>query len=162
MWFASLAPSFPTGAVTQTVYAGHYFEHELSYPTQRELPNSETMSAARNDSVTTRPFTGPSSIMSAVTTPVCQSLHPRGQGHSIGEGWERVPSSLERCMDKLTEANLEQSTVSKQLFVSGHLPELSISVFNGDPLQYPVWKSAFNALVDSRLLEPDIKLNLNF
>ena len=63
-------------------------------------------------------------------------------------------------MDKLTEANLEQSTVSKQLFLSGHLPKLSISVFNGDPLQYPVWKIAFNALVDSRPLEPDIKLNL--
>ena len=40
------------------------------------------------------------------------------------------------------------------------MPKLSISVFNGDPLQYPVWKSAFNALVDSRPLEPDIKLNL--
>ena len=26
------APSFPTGAVTQTVYAGHYLEHGLSYP----------------------------------------------------------------------------------------------------------------------------------
>ena len=154
------APSFPTRAVTQTVYAGHYLEHELSYPTQRELPSSETMSPARNESVTTRPFTGPSPIMSAVTTPVYQSVHPRGQGHSIGEGWERVASSLERCMDKLTEANLEQSTVSKQLFVSGHLPKLSISVFNGDPLQCPVWKSAFNALVDSRPLEPDIKLNL--
>ena len=50
--------------------------------------------------------------------------------------------------------------MSKQLFVSRHLPKLSISVFNGDPLQYPVWKSAFNALVDSRPLEPDIKLNL--
>ena len=111
-------------------------------------------------SVTTRPFTGPSPIMSAVTTPVYQSVHPRGQGHSIGEGRERVASSLERCMDKLTEANLEQSTLSKQLFVSGHLPKLSISVFNGDPLQYPVWKSAFNDLVDSRPLEPDIKLNL--
>ena len=30
----------------------------------------------------------------------------------------------------------------------------------GDPLQYPVGKSAFNALGDSRPLEPDIKLNL--
>ena len=68
--------------------------------------------------------------------------------------------SLEKCMDKLTEANLEQSTVSKQLFISGQLPKLTISVFNGDPLQYPVWKSAFNALVDSRPLEADIKLNM--
>ena len=158
--FRASAPSFPTGAVTQTVNAGHYLEHELSYPTQRELPHSETISPARNYSVTTRPFTGPSPIMSAVIAPVYQSVHPRGQGHSIGERWERVASSLERCMDKLTEANLEQSTVRKQLFVSGHLPKLSISVFNGDPLQYPVWKSAFNALVDSRPLKSDIKLNL--
>ena len=58
-------------------------------------------------------------------------------------------------MDKLTGANLEQSTVSKQLFVWGQLLlKLSISVFNGDHLQYPVsW--AFNALVDSRPLDPD-------
>ena len=63
-------------------------------------------------------------------------------------------------MDKLTEANLEQSTVSKQLFVSGQLPKLTISVFNGDPLRYPVWKSTFNALVDSRPLEAGIKLNM--
>ena len=41
-------------------------------------------------------------------------------------------------LDKLTEANLEQNTISKQLFVSGQLPKLTISVFNGDPLQYPV------------------------
>ena len=67
-----------------------------------------------------------------------------------------VASSLERCMGKLTEANLEQSTVSKQLFVSGLLPKRSISVFSGDPLQYSVWESAFNALLHSRRLEPDI------
>ena len=53
-------------------------------------------------------------------------------------------------MGKLTEANLEQSTLSKQLFVSGLLPKRSISVFSGDPLQYCVWGSAFNVLVDSR------------
>ena len=63
-------------------------------------------------------------------------------------------------MDKLTEANLEQSTVSKQLFVSGQLPKLTISVFNGDSLQHPVWKRMFNALVDSRPLEADIKLTM--
>lgn len=66
-------------------------------------------------------------------------------------------------MDKLTEENLEQSAVSKQLFVLGQLPYLSISGFNGDPLQYPVSIqdiSAFQAPFDSRQLEPDIKLNL--
>ena len=98
--------------------------------------------------------------MSAVTTPVYQSVYPQGPGHSISKGWEMVASSLERCMNKITEANVEQSAASKQLFVSGQLPKLSISVFNGDPLQYPIWRSAFIALVDSRPLEPDIKLNL--
>ena len=63
-------------------------------------------------------------------------------------------------MNKLTEANLEQSTVSKHLFVSGQLPKLTISVFNGDTLQYPVWKNTFNALVDSRPPGADIKLNM--
>ena len=89
-----------------------------------------------------------------------QFVHPQGQVNSFCEGWEKVASSLERCMDKLTEANLEQSTVSKELFVSGQLPKLTIPVFEGDPLQYPVWKSAFNALVDSRPLAADIKLNM--
>ena len=154
------APSFPPGVITQTVYAGHCFENGLSYPPQRELPNSQTISPARNVSVNTRPFVGPSPIMSAVTTPVYKSVRPQDQGHSVCEGWEKVASSLERCMDKLTEANLEQSAVSKQLFVSGQLPMLSVSVFNGDPLQYPVWRSPFNTLVDSRPFEPDIKLNV--
>ena len=35
------APSFPTGAVTQTVYADHYLEHELSYPNEGESPNKK-------------------------------------------------------------------------------------------------------------------------
>ena len=49
-------------------------------------------------------------------------------------------------MYKLTEANQEQSTVSKELFVSGQFPELTISEFEGDTLQNPVWRSAFNAV----------------
>ena len=72
----------------------------------------------------------------------------------------KVASSLERCMYKLTEANQEQSTVSKELFVSGQFPELTISEFEGDTLQNPVWRSAFNALVDSRPLAADIELNM--
>ena len=63
--------------------------------------------------------------------------------------------------DELTEANQEQSTVSNELFVSGQLPKLTISVFSeGDTLQNPVWKNAFNALVDSRPLAAGIKLNM--
>ena len=55
-------------------------------------------------------------------------------------------------MDKLTEANLEQSTVSKRLFVSGQLPKLTISVFNGDPLQYSLCGRVRSML----LLTPDL------
>ena len=54
-----------------------------------------------------------------------QFVHPQGQVNSFCEGWEKVASSLERCMDKLTEANLEQSTVSKELFVSRQLSKLT-------------------------------------
>lgn len=63
-------------------------------------------------------------------------------------------------MDNLTEANLDQSTVSKQLFVSGQRLKITIPIFSGDSLKFPVWKSAFNALVDSRPMEADIKLNI--
>ena len=75
--------------------------------------------------------------MSTVITPpsTYQPVHPQNQVNSFSEGLERMASSLEKCMDKLTEANLEESTVSRQLFVSGQLPKLTISVFNGDPLQ---------------------------
>ena len=36
------------------------------------------------------------------------------------------------------------------------MPKRSMSVFSGDPLQYSVGGSAFNARVDSRSREPDI------
>ena len=71
-----------------------------------------------------------------------------------------MASSLERCMEKLAEVNVQQSTVNKQLFVPGQLPKITIPVFSGDPLQCPVCKSAFNALVDARQMEADIKLNM--
>lgn len=80
------APSFPPGVVTQTVYAGHCFENGLSYPPQRELLNSQTISPARNVSVNTRPFVGPSPIMSAVTTPVYKSSSPRSRTPSVKVG----------------------------------------------------------------------------
>ena len=97
-----------------------------------------------------------------------QSLHhlqatnlfiPKIKQIPSAKGGKKV-ASLEKCMDKLTEANLEQSTVRTQLFVSGQLTKITFPTFNDDPLQYPVWKSAFNALVDSRPMEADIKLNM--
>ena len=156
------APSFSPGAVTQSVFTVRHLEHGHGLPTRGEVPSSQSVTPTRVDPPVTNPFSGPSPIMSTVITPpsTYQPVHPQSQVNSFSEGIERMALSLEKCMDKLTEANLEQSTVSKQLFVSGQLPKLTISVFNGDPLQYPVWKSAFNALVDSRPLEADIKLNM--
>ena len=71
-----------------------------------------------------------------------------------------MASSLERCMERLAKVNVQQSTMNKQLFVSGQLSKITIPIFGGDPLQYPAWNSAFNALVDSRPMEADIKLNM--
>ena len=54
-----------------------------------------------------------------------------------------MASSLERCMERLAEVNVQQSTVNKQLFVSGQLSKITIPIFGGDPLQYPACNSAF-------------------
>ena len=134
------APSFSPAAVTQSVFTVPHFEHGIGLPTQGEVLSSLTVTSTRIDPPGTIPFNGPSPIMSAVITSPSsyQSAHVQSQTNSVSEGWEKVASSLEKCMDKLTEANLEQSTVSKQLFVSGQLPKITIPIFNGDPLQYPV------------------------
>ena len=155
-------PSFSPAAVTRSVFTVRHFEHGHGLPTQGEVLSSQTVTPVRIDPPVTTPFSGPSPIMSAVITSPSsyRSAHFQSQTNSVSEGWEKVASSLEQCMDKSTEANLEQSTVSKQLFVSGQLPRITIPVFNGNSLQYPVWKRAWNALVDSRPMEADIKLNM--
>ena len=89
-----------------------------------------------------------------------QGIYPQGQTTSPSSGLERMASSLERCMERLAKVNVQQSTVNKQLFVSGQLSKITIPIFGGDPLQYPTWNSALNALVDSRPMEADIKLNM--
>ena len=156
------APSFSSAAVIQSIFTVHHFEPGHGLPTRGEVPSSQTVTPTITDPPVTIPFNGPSPILPAVITSPSsyQSVHSQNQANSFSEGWEKVASSLEKCVDKLTEAKLEQSTVSKQLFVSGQLPKITIPIFIGDPLQYPVWKSAFNALVDSRPMEADIKLNI--
>ena len=79
-----------------------------------------------------------------------------------------IPQSgiLEKCMDKLVEtsnrlvaATMEQNLVNRQLAISGQLPRISIPVFHGDPLQYPSWNSSFCALIDSKFMDAQTKLN---
>jgi len=155
------APSFSPRAVTQSVFTVRHFDHGHSPPTPGEVPSYENVTSMRINPPVTSSFSGPSPIMSTMVTPpsTYQPVNLQRQVNSFSDGLDRMVLSLERCMHKLTEANLEQ-TLSKQLFVSGQLPKLTISVSNGDPLQYPVWKSTFNTLVDSRPLEADIKLNM--
>ena len=73
---------------------------------------------------------------------------------------------LEKCMDKLvdintklTTATLEQNDMSRKLEISRHLPNISIPVFDGDPLQYPIWHGSFKAFIDSKPMDAQTKLN---
>ena len=63
----------------------------------------------------TSSFSGPPPIMSTMVTlpSTYQPVNLQRQVNSFSDGFDRKALSLERCMDKLTEANLEQSTVSK-------------------------------------------------
>lgn len=75
-------------------------------------------------------------------------------------------SVLEKSMDnlvdvntKLTTATLEQNDMNRKLIMHRHLPNITIPVFNGDPLQYPAWKSSFEAFIDSQPMDGRTKLN---
>ncbi|RMX44025.1 hypothetical protein pdam_00022980 [Pocillopora damicornis] len=131
-----------------------------------------TASNLRISAPVSSPVSNPVQVTSTFSTPSVspvattasslfdQGIYPQGQTTSPNSGLERVASSLERCLERLAEVNVQQSTVNKQLFVSGQLSKINIPIFGGDPLQYPAWNSAFNALVDSRPMEADIKLNM--
>ena len=75
-------------------------------------------------------------------------------------------SLLEKCMDKLVDTNIkltfatmEQNDVNRQLAISGQLPKITIPVFDGDQVQYPIWNSSFKALIDSKPMDTQTKLN---
>ena len=84
---------------------------------------------------------------------------------SDGE-WQRVAISLEKCMSKLVETNdklVTSQTSVRPLEKSNTSPstvKVIVPTFSGDPLQYPIWNSAFKALVDTRNWDADTKLNL--
>lgn len=60
---------------------------------------------------------------------------------------------------KLVAATVEQNLVNKQQAISGQLPKILIPVFGGDPLEYPTWNSSFSALIDSKPIDAQTKLN---
>lgn len=69
-------------------------------------------------------------------------------------------TKLVESSEKLALANVSQSKVSKPSNQVFHLASVKIAVFCGDPLEYPLWSSAFKALIDSREMDADTKLNL--
>ena len=58
---------------------------------------------------------GPLSVSPVATTAsslIDQGIYPQGQTISPNSGLERMASSLEKCMEKLAEVNVQQSTVN--------------------------------------------------
>ena len=96
--------------------------------------------------------------MSVVTphpevNPSVRNYLQESQDKKSDSGWEKVACSLKRCIDKLVESNtklvaasIKQNEVNKTLAVSGQFPKVQIPIFSGDPLQYPVWKTAFTTI----------------
>ena len=95
------APSISPGAVTQSVFTVCHFEPQLGLPIQTEAPCAQAFFSAKTDPVVTNFISGQSPIRSTVMNSPSsyQFVHPQGQVNSICEGWEKVASSLERCMD---------------------------------------------------------------
>ena len=106
---------------------------DIASQSRRSAYSYENVTPVRINAPVTSFVSGSPPIMSTMVTPpsTYQPVNSQRQVNSFSDGLDRMALSLERCiMNKLTEAYLEQSTVSKQLFVSGQLPKLTISVFN--------------------------------
>ena len=122
---------------------------DLSPGQQEPIYSSTQLSGAQPTFSLPRVENGVHSTLSPSATPF--------QPHSV---------VLEKCMDKLVEtssmlvaATMEQNLVNRQLAISGQLPKISIPVFSGDPLEYPTWNSSFSALIDSKPMDAQTKLN---
>ena len=78
-----------------------------------------------------------------------------------------IVSTLEKCMNniaktnsRLVEASLMQARATDKLALSSQVSKISVPVFTGDPLEYPIWNSTFYALVDSKQMNVQSKMNL--
>ena len=87
---------------------------------------------------------------------------PQVAHNSLNMQENMLGKCLEKLVDvnsKLTTATLEQNHMNRKLELTRQLPNISIPVFNGDPLQYPIWHSSFDAFIDSKLMDAKTKLN---
>ena len=65
---------------------------------------------------------------------------------------------LVETRSKLVVITVDEDQVNRQLAISGQLLRFQF-VFNGDPFQYPDWNSSFCALIDSKPMDAQAKLN---
>jgi len=102
MWFAASVPSFSPAAVTQSAFTVRHFEPELGLPIQTEAACTQAFSSEKTDPVVTNSISGPPPIMSTVVNSPSsnQFVHPQGHVNSFCEGWEKIASSLQMCMDR--------------------------------------------------------------
>ena len=73
--------------------------------------------------------------------------------------WNKIAASMEACMAQLTKVNMQQILSAQQSAALNQLPKVEVPIFSGDPLQYPIWRNAFDTLVDSKPLDCSTKLN---
>ncbi|XP_041485622.1 uncharacterized protein LOC121431909 [Lytechinus variegatus] len=72
---------------------------------------------------------------------------------------DTAASSLEDCLQQLARFVAGQNAASNQLAVFSQLPKIDVPIFSGDPLQYTLWKNAFDCTVDSKPIGEQYKLN---
>lgn len=113
---------------------------------------------------TTSPPTVHEYLMSTSNNVGRQRPHQEPQDSSSNSAeWQRVAVNLEKCMSKLAETNnrlLTSIRPDERSSASPSRVKVTIPVFSGDPLQYPIWHSAFKAHVDAKDWDADTKLNL--
>ena len=62
------------------------------------------------------------------------------------------PSKTEQCLIELAKTLADQVSLSR-------LPSPEPSIFSGDPLSYPGWKSAFKILIEQRQIPPSDRIH---
>ncbi|XP_041484991.1 uncharacterized protein LOC121431537 isoform X2 [Lytechinus variegatus] len=72
---------------------------------------------------------------------------------------DTAASSLEDCLQQLSRFVAGQNAASNQLAAFSQLPKIDVPIFSGDPLQYTLWKNAFDCTVDSKPIGEQYKLN---
>ncbi|XP_041460914.1 uncharacterized protein LOC121412065 [Lytechinus variegatus] len=77
----------------------------------------------------------------------------------VPTGLDSLVSSLEASVAQITRIAIGQSEVSNQLAATSQLPKIDVPMFSGEPMNYPLWKNAFDCMVDAKPISDSNKLN---